>query len=580
MIHRSKNKGCFLPGGLQPSESATGCPRVSCDSRLQSAASRTATPVTKSRFKKRQVLLLLGVVVVLAAGAVWAVQKPMIVVLDFTSTFDDGRMGRKVASIARKHAFLRRTYQTMDDFTLNELLAESKFFVLPAMGPEEIGKAAKEKLSADILLWGTIEKLGGDDYRLTVKGVDTRSDPPKMIIDKSYICDGVHEIPQNVDAALSFIEGKGPKPEVDLMADDSWKRRRNLVKNGGFELGKETPLYWERVNGLTSFYVDGESPTGKCVMFDTDVLLSEWEEWKPKFEAGAKASEAPKKTPPKDPGYDTVGGTVGAHLYSDPIPIKPGMTYRLDFDLKGMAGDTSRVFVKGYAHIDDTRYPGKDADLVSKMLEKETGHRIRRPGQYGAQDREVYRAPVTLRLEKTGEWTHFCRLLRPTQCLLVLDFVSTFDGGATGRKVANAIYMAGKASRTFGVFDARRVKDALAARKIPVTPKSEAPEIALFAGEEFGHAIVIYGYVVETESGALAVFLKSLDVRRKVWDPLFQRTYRTTKDKLNEMAKQVISDLRKGKPVVKFLRIKLDCYWPRGKYYFDNVTLTEEGMGK
>ena len=67
---------------------------------------------------------------------------------------------------------------------------------------------------------------------------------------------------------------------------------------------------------------------------------------------------------------------VLGYLYSDYIEIEQGVTYRLDIDVKGPAGET-KIFVKGYADIPD------------KTM--------------GRQRREVYRAPVHFHT-KTGNF--------------------------------------------------------------------------------------------------------------------------------------------------------------------------------
>src|SRR4051794_18084175 len=47
---------------------------------------------------------------------------------------------------------------------------------------------------------------------------------------------------------------------------------RNLVPNGDFEEGKDTPTGWQAVDGLTTFWVKDPDPRhGKVIKFDTDV---------------------------------------------------------------------------------------------------------------------------------------------------------------------------------------------------------------------------------------------------------------------------------------------------------------------
>ncbi|MEW6356233.1 MAG: hypothetical protein AB1696_07915 [Planctomycetota bacterium] len=495
------------------------------------------------------VFLLLLTVELAAAG------KPFIVVFDFESEFDEGETGKKVAGIFRGHAFRRRIYQTIDDISLDEVVS-GRFDAKWSATPNEVADFAQKTLKADIVIYGKVTKQPPETYGLFVRILEIGENDVKEVLNKRYEANGVHEIPQQVAAALDAIEGRHAPPKVDLMADESWKKRKNLVKNGGFEQGKDTPAGWEPMDGLCSFWVEGESPTGKCVKFDTDVLGSQFEEWRKQFEAGAPASKAPKKIPPKDPGYDTVGGTCGTHIYCDSIPIKPGMTYRLDFDLRAPAGNVSRLFVKGYAEIKEEKY--------------------------GAQDREIYRADVTLRVEKdeADKWKHFARLFRPTQSLIVLDFASDFDNNETGKKIADAIRDAAERTKKIGIFDQKRVAEALAARKVPVTSQAIPAEIGLFAGEEFGHAIIVYGEVLRGD-GELGARASALDVRQKIVNPMMeQAAFRSSAGSVQEIGAAIAKRVIGEKPAVKFLRVKLDCYWPRGLYFFDNVTLTEEGMGK
>ena len=171
-------------------------------------------------------------------------------------------------------------------------------------------------------------------------------------------------------------------------------------------MGDASPENWERVDGLGIFWVDGVSPTGKCIRFDTMVEEPQYKKWREVFDKGAAATSAPVKIPPKPPYYSTIGGTVGAHIYSDPVPIKQGTTYRVDLDYIGKKGET-KVFVKGYAP-----FFKKDGEV-----------------DY----REVYRSQINLYPESGGrEWEHAARIIHPTQPFFMLTIRSDFDGNKTG----------------------------------------------------------------------------------------------------------------------------------------------------
>jgi hypothetical protein len=500
--------------------------------------------------------------------------KPLIVALDFQSDFDGGKMGHHVARIATKHAFLRRIYETIEEIDQDDRVEAKNFHAKFDDDPAKIAQFAKDEFNADIVMWGKIVNPGGDKYELFVKALDLRKPQgQQLVLNTSYDCDGVHAVPEHIQAAILALEGAKPAPQItweDYVKDESWKKRKNLVKNPGFEEGTGSPADWEKVDGLCSFWVSGQSPTGKCVMFDTDVLQSQQDEWRAKFEAGAPASQAPKKLPTKPPKYDTVGGNKGAHLYSDPIPVKPGMTYRLDFDVRCPNGGTSPVFVKGYGRM-------TSAD-------------------FGAQDREIYRSQVFLKAKTDGkEWEHLAMIFRPTQRITVLPFYSPFDQDKTGAEVRQIVQEAAVKAGAYGVVPMEEVDKALSQRKIPLTQKSTAEEMGHFVSETFRHSVTLWGTVHSEAEGAdksvgpFQIVVQSLDVRPEVVNRILEnRVYRVEKSKmattatrqeLKNVGMQIMKDLT-IKPIVKFLRVKLDTYWPPGKYYFDNIAITEEGIGK
>ena len=121
----------------------------------------------------------------------------------------------------------------------------------------------------------------------------------------------------------------------------------NLVVNGDFESGKDTPIGWQTIDGLSSFWVQDEDPArGKVMKFDTDVLQSQGYEWWAKLIKGAQPKDAPAKTPTVEPKYDTLAGLDGVWFYSDFIPVEKGKAYWLSLDAKG---PEIMVWLLGYA---------------------------------------------------------------------------------------------------------------------------------------------------------------------------------------------------------------------------------------
>ena len=172
----------------------------------------------------------------------------------------------------------------------------------------------------------------------------------------------------------------------------------NLVKNGDFSAGKDSPDGWSKMDNLSTFWVaggadvekaktDGKTVAGKCLKIDTDVYLKEWEEQRKSMEAG-KPGDPKTKTPTKGDKYDTVAGTKGVAVYSDEIEVKPETGYKLSIAAKSSVKSTDlffpKIFVKGYA------------DVNGEM-------------------REVYNMYLACRITETGKWTAFEREFHPTK---------------------------------------------------------------------------------------------------------------------------------------------------------------------
>jgi len=489
-----------------------------------------------------------------------AEKMPFIVVFDFKSKFDEGKWGRWVASNFRQKAIRKRKYEILDKITFQDVMAQMNFkydFTDPI---EKFVKIGTEGFQADIIVWGETEQTGGEAYTLSIRAMDFRKSKTALILDERYSCPTNKHFRLRVEKALDKLEGilspEGPSEVVD---DESWRQRPNLVKNPGFEEGDRWhPKYWEKADGMCTFIVADASPWGRCLMIDTDVLVDEYREWQDKFATGKyKATQAPKPKSTKLPGgrinYGTAGGTVGAHLYSDPIPVKPGMTYRFDLDFKGPKGNC-KLFVKGYALIRD-------------------------PHGFGNQEREIYRAPGTLGHYMDGEnWVHWSRRFHPTDAWVVFDFQSDFDHGKIGRKVADAIRKLAIGTNRFAVVDGDLVRRKMAQKGFRIDFNQLTDEIVEFAAKRLGGMIAVWGAVI-VEDGKVKLLARASNVRKKQSRPYFDREFEV--DDINKLplaCAKLIEALDRGTPVVKYLRVKLDAYWPSGTYYFDNVTITEEGL--
>jgi hypothetical protein len=144
----------------------------------------------------------------------------------------------------------------------------------------------------------------------------------------------------------------------------------NLLPNGDFESGDESPAAWQTIDGLSSFWVDDDDPKrGKVMKFDTDVLQSQAYKWWDQIVAGAKATDAPSKLPTVEPKYDTLAGLDGVWFYSDYIPVERNKAYWLTLDVKG---PEIMVWLVGYPDKPDTTF-GADQGALQQFLQESKG---------------------------------------------------------------------------------------------------------------------------------------------------------------------------------------------------------------
>jgi hypothetical protein len=182
-------------------------------------------------------------------------------------------------------------------------------------------------------------------------------------------------------------------PEAKPAGPEDAKKSQgpNLLADGAFERSTaEKPVGWGPIDLLTTTIVRG-GPSGKgaCLRIDTDVYLNEWEENNRARAAGRPGITA--KTPTSGPKYDTVAGTHGVHVYSDPIRVKPDGSYMLSLAIRGPSAKTffPKVFVKGYRDVEGEEREVWRAPLHCRTDPKEwktfTWESPKAPGKGGAQ---------------------------------------------------------------------------------------------------------------------------------------------------------------------------------------------------
>ncbi|MFO0879363.1 MAG: hypothetical protein U0840_18610 [Gemmataceae bacterium] len=185
---------------------------------------------------------------------------------------------------------------------------------------------------------------------------------------------------------------------------------KNLVVNGDFEKGTDSPEGWQQVDGLSTFWVDDpDGKRGKVIKFDTDILQSQAYDWWVQIRKGARPKDAPKKKPTTPPKYDTLAGLDGVWYWSDFIPVEKGKSYWLTIDLKGEPD--VMAWLVGYEKKESTEF-GADANaFVEYFREKSVKPKENKRLFEGFINKYVYRGQLNARHAKPLEngWRRFTR---------------------------------------------------------------------------------------------------------------------------------------------------------------------------
>lgn len=173
--------------------------------------------------------ILIAVLLAGFAAAAHAAEKPILVVYDFTSTFDKGRMGGWVAEIVRGHAIRSMRYIGNPKITVDEVLADRNFRPAVTTPPDELAKFTREAFEADLFIYGSVGKRGEDDYRVRFRVYRvTMGGKPEKVIDETRDCPGKRYIPIAVDEILNAAAGVKDAPaEWRLLAGElgAWSKK-------------------------------------------------------------------------------------------------------------------------------------------------------------------------------------------------------------------------------------------------------------------------------------------------------------------------------------------------------------------
>ncbi len=290
----------------------------------------------------------------------------VVIPFDFVSTFDDGKMGRKLAEmfwqkLSRRGRFIvPETVQDVRDFCRSNGIAVTVDTPL-----EKVRVIVQRDFAAHIAIWGQIERAPGaryDIYDLEIFIVDFRHDPPRVVYHKKARTRSVSEIPHvYVREALDALYGTStPRPDRPRPVPQYSSKQLgpNLVR-GDFESGRKHPSGWDPLPAHVSWTWEEGSRRNRIIRFDI----------------------------PKP-----VAATMGVLYYSAYFRVEPGKKYLLRVRWRS-TGTAAKVFVKCY----DT--------LKTRFRER------RRPDPVGvnASDeelREVYRLQANLKGEPNRWHVH------------------------------------------------------------------------------------------------------------------------------------------------------------------------------
>ncbi|HRU04546.1 MAG TPA: hypothetical protein P5137_02080 [Candidatus Brocadiia bacterium] len=495
----------------------------------------------------------------LAACVTAEAGKPVVAVLPFRSQGDRNKMGQFVRESI--HNKLARTYQyiivEMPD--IDSAMKSAGLKLTKDTTPAQVGAFGAEVLQCRLVVWGEVER-GAEGWIIFAKGMDLDKSRTELAWDLREPVTGSREAPLACGRIVDEISGFHRQIGEEPVVPEAKRRpapRKNLVANGGFEAGADAaPAAWHTMNckspldNLTTFWGEEGNP-GRCLLVNTDVLEKQALDWRLAIAQGADWRKPPGRRQTTPPKYDTIGGTYGVHVLSDPIPVKRGVVYRITADVKGPSSGIffPHLFVKGYAAMEATEFAG--------------------------QDREIYRMYLACRTETNGkEFENFTRTFLPNAFYVVFDLED--KAGGLGAK-ATELLRRMMTERGFPLIPLEEQKKRLAAAGIVVKHDMPIPEIAVAMRDRLlcGHAI--YGKAQTTDKGPqLCLRLTSARIKDRI--PLLDQAYAASDDKaLAAGVAKFLDAVEKRLPFVATMRVIPYSYWPPAAYSWDNITLVEEG---
>ena len=167
--------------------------------------------------------LVLVLILVLPACSFARADDPVLVVYDFTSAFDNGKMGKWVADMVRGHARRSGMYLMIDPLTFDGLIAQADLKVTADTDPQTLADFTRKTFVGDIFIFGGVTRKGPEGYELAFCAYSVGKDKPEQILDETQELPRKEFFSTAVDALLKKLAGVGE-------ARDEWKALGERLK--------------------------------------------------------------------------------------------------------------------------------------------------------------------------------------------------------------------------------------------------------------------------------------------------------------------------------------------------------------
>ncbi|MBI2192368.1 MAG: hypothetical protein HYU36_10320 [Planctomycetes bacterium] len=251
--------------------------------------------------------------------------RPLLLVFDFSSEYDQSREGRRVGSILRARARKTGQFETLEDMDFEEMARKHGLGEGAGMDSAAVEKMARE-CGASWVIWGEVRQQG-ETLEITARMMDPRDGGGEKVREETFRADGRQGVSAACEKLLAALHPPAApatrREGLPREAEEAWKTSANLCRNGDFEQGEPFPGFWRVLREDCGPYVSGvpvPGRVGRCLRYDLP---------------------------------EAIAANQGIMAFSTPIPVEVGGTYRVQVNVL-TRGPTLIFFIKGYAWVQGT----------------------------------------------------------------------------------------------------------------------------------------------------------------------------------------------------------------------------------